>query len=99
MFFLCAPSERIRSTERVFEEYSVEKNALRTYAATYSTLEDVQKDDSPWAPVFEGHLLKSCFANSAELKILIEQTSDLQWVSISGTETPETVLVDAELDT
>ena len=98
MFFFCAPEPKVKSAERAFEEACVEKNALRAYAATYSKLEDVQKDDSPWKPVFEGHLLKSVYANTAELKVLIENTADMQWISISGTDAPETVLVDSELE-
>ena len=88
MFFFCAPEPKVKSAERAFEEACVEKNALRAYAATYSKLEDVQKDDSPWKPVFEGHLLKSVYANTAELKVLIENTADMQWISIGGPTRP-----------
>lgn len=102
MFWFCsmgAEQGKLKSTERVFDEFSVEKNALRSYAATYGKLEDLQSSTSPWAPVFEGHALKSVYANAAELKVLVENTHDMQWISVSGTETPETALCSYELDT
>lgn len=97
MFFCFSSEESFKSTERIFDEFSVHKNALRGYAVHYAKFEEISSDSGPWQPVFEGHLVKNMYCNKAGLKCFVENTHDMHWIAVQGTETPETVLVEKEL--